>query len=61
MQEYEDHFDLDDELESLDIITDGVKRSLDSANEKPHRSTREKNPVSCYDTRINRLMFSVEF
>ena len=48
MQEYEHHFDLDDEFESLDILSDGVKQPLDSANDKLHRSTCEKNPVSRY-------------
>ena len=38
MQEYEDHFDLDDAFEGLDI----------HVNEKPRGSTREKNPINCY-------------
>ena len=54
MPEYEDdHFDgnesthsLDSEFEGLDIRTNGVKKALESANEKLRRSAREKNPVS---------------
>ena len=55
MSEYEDpndnasmHF-LDSEFEGLDIPiiqTDGAKKALESANEKLHRWSREKNPVS---------------
>ena len=37
---------LDSEFEGLDIQTNGVKKALESANEKLRRSTREKNPVS---------------
>ena len=54
MSEYEDNrFDddesthsLDSEFEGLDIRTNGVKKALESTNEKLRRSTREKNPVS---------------
>ena len=48
MQEYEDHFDLDDEFGSLDILTDSMKQPMESANDKPRRSTREKNPANRY-------------
>ena len=48
MHEYEDHFNLDSEFEGSDIHTDGPNKALESANERPCRSTREKNPVSPY-------------
>ena len=48
MQEYKDHFDLDDEFEGHDIHVVGVKKSQESPNEKPHCSTRKKNPINRY-------------
>ena len=59
MSEYEDTNDnasthsLDSESEGLDISiiqTDGAQKALENANEKPRRSSREKNPVSWFNT-----------
>ena len=53
MSEYEDdHFDDNESTHSLDSefggfdVPIGVKKDLTSANEKLHRSTGEKNPVT---------------
>ena len=54
MPEYkEDNFNgnesthsLDSEFEGLDIRTNGAKKALAFANEKLHRSTRQRNPES---------------